>query len=101
MAIGLALDRNDLGMMNQTVDERDHASGIGKHLRPFTERLIRGYQRALLLVAAADELEEQIRMAIRIGQVPDRSATTPELLRLTSRCPFCAAVWLLFVCSLA
>ena len=70
MAIGFAPDRDDLGVMHQTVDECDHASGIGKHLRPFAERFVGGDQRALFLVPPADQLKEQVRMTIRIGQVP-------------------------------
>jgi hypothetical protein len=33
--------------------------------------------------------------------VPDRSSTTPRLLRLKNQGPFCAAPWLLRVCSFA
>jgi hypothetical protein len=46
--------------MDQAVDERDHAGGVGEHLGPFGKGLVGGDEGALFLVATADELEEQI-----------------------------------------
>ncbi len=60
MAVGVALKSNDLGVMNQPVDEGDHAGGVGKHFGPLGKRSIGGDQRALVLVAATYQLKEQI-----------------------------------------
>ena len=62
--VGLALDGEDFGMMNEPVDEGDDASGVREDLAPFGERPIGCYQGALLLIAARDELEQQIGMAV-------------------------------------
>ena len=50
--------------MDQAVDERDHAGGVGEHLGPFGKGLVGGDEGALFLVATADELEEQIGVAL-------------------------------------
>ena len=63
-AIGIALDRNDLGVMNQAIDHRDDTTGVGKHLRPRRESLVGRDQGTLLLMTAIDQFEQQISMAI-------------------------------------
>ena len=68
-AIRLALDRDDFGMMHESIDERDHAPGVRKHLGPRGEGFVGSHQGALLFVASIQELEEQIGMAIRVGQI--------------------------------
>ena len=64
--VGLTLDGNDLGVVDQTIDQRYDASGIGKHLTPLGERPIGGDQGATILVAAGDQLEHQVGMAVGI-----------------------------------
>ena len=49
------------------IDEGNDAGGIGKDLAPFGERPIGGDERAVLLVPATDELEQQVSMTIGIG----------------------------------
>lgn len=71
MAPGFALEGDDLGVMHQAVDERDHAGGIGEHLGPLGEGLVGGDEGALFFMAAADELEQQIGVTIRVGEVAD------------------------------
>ena len=65
----LAVDGEDLGVVDDAVDQRDHAGGIGEDLGPFGERAVRGQQQAFVLVAAAYDLKEQIGMAVAIGEV--------------------------------
>ena len=64
-----AVDGEDLGVVDDAVDQRDHAGGIGEDLGPFGERAVRGQQQAFVLVAAAYDLEEQIGMVVAVGEV--------------------------------
>ena len=70
-AIGLALDGEDFGMMDQPVDQGDHATGAGEDFAPFREGFVGADQRALLLMSAVDEFEQQIGMPVRVGQIAD------------------------------
>jgi hypothetical protein len=70
-AIGFAVDGNDLGVVDEAVDEGDDAGGVGEDLAPFGEGTVGGDEGAFLLVAAADEFEQQIGMAVGIGEVSD------------------------------
>ena len=71
-AVGLAFDGDDLGAVDQTVDEGDNAGGVGEDLAPFGEGTIGGDNRAFLLVAAADQFEQQIGVPIGVGQIAER-----------------------------
>ena len=62
---------DNFSVMDQAVDQGNDTRGIGKYLRPFCERLVGGYQRAFLLVPTVDQFEQQVGMAIRVGQVAD------------------------------
>ena len=64
-AIGFALDGEDLGVVDQAIDQGDDAGGVWKDLAPFGEGPVGGDDRAVVLVTAADELEQQIGMAIQ------------------------------------
>src|SRR3954447_10528770 len=68
-AIGLALNGDDLGVVEQTVDQGDDAGGAGKGLAPFGERAAGGDDSAALLVAAIDQFEEQVGVAGGVGEV--------------------------------
>ena len=70
-AVRLALNSDDLGAMHEAIDERNDAPGIGEHLRPGGERLIRCHEGALEFVASVRQLEEQISVPIGVGQVAD------------------------------
>jgi hypothetical protein len=70
-AIGLALDGEDLGVVDQAIDQGDDAGGVWKDLAPFGERPVGSDERAVVLVPAADELEQQVGMAIGIGEISD------------------------------
>jgi hypothetical protein len=60
-AIGFALDGEDLGVVDQAIDQRDDAGGVWKDLAQFGERPVGGDERAVVLVTTADELVGQVR----------------------------------------
>lgn len=39
-SVGLALDGDDLGVVDQAIDQRHDAGGVGKHLAPFRKRAL-------------------------------------------------------------
>ena len=57
--------------MDQAIDQGDDAGGVWKDLAPFGEGPVGGDERAVVLVPAADELEQQVGMAIGIGEISD------------------------------
>src|SRR5262249_2833064 len=69
--VGLAIESVDLDMMNEAIDEGDDAGSVGEHLVPFDERTVGGDERARLLVAARDELEEEVGVAVGVGEIAD------------------------------
>jgi hypothetical protein len=52
----VALDGDDAGVMDDAVDERGGAGGVGEDRGLLAEGQVRGEDEALLLVAAADDL---------------------------------------------
>ena len=71
-AIAFAFEGDDLGAVQQPIDERDDAGGVGEDLVPFAEGFVGGEENgALLLVAAGDHLEEQIGVACVVGEIAD------------------------------
>ena len=70
-AIGFGLDGEDLGVVDQAIDQGDDAGGVWKDLAPFGEGPVGGDDRAVVLVPAADKLEQQVGMAIGIGEISD------------------------------
>ena len=60
-AIALAVDDDDVGAVDEAVDQRNDAGRIGEGRRPLGEGFVgRQYDRALLFVSAGDDLEEQV-----------------------------------------
>ena len=66
-AIGFGLDGEDLGVVDQAIDQGDDAGGIWKDLAPFGEGPVGGDDRAVV----TDEFEQQIGMAMGIGEIAD------------------------------
>jgi hypothetical protein len=56
-------------VVDKTIDQGGDAGRGGEDLAPFGEWAIGRDQGALVLVAARDELEQQIGMAVRVGEV--------------------------------
>src|SRR5215471_19483858 len=67
--IGIALDGDNLGVVEQTIDKGDNAGSVGEDFTPLAESAIRCHQCTGLLVAARDQLEHQIGVAVRVGQI--------------------------------
>ncbi len=55
--------------MHQSVDDGDDAGGVGEHLAPFGERSVGGEDSRFELVTAVDDVEQQIGVAIRVGEI--------------------------------
>ena len=55
--------------MHEAVDEGDDARGVGEHLVPFSEGLVGGEHDRAALIATRDDLEEQVGIAVVVGQV--------------------------------
>ncbi len=58
-------------MMDEPVNNRDHTGGIGEHFGPFGKRAVGGDDGGFLFISTVDDIKEQIRMTVAIGQVPD------------------------------
>ena len=63
--------QSDLGVVHQPVDHGDDTGGVGEDLAPVGEGAIGGDDGAFLLVAAADQFEHQVGVAIGVGQIAD------------------------------
>jgi hypothetical protein len=57
--------------VHEAVDERDDTGGGGEDLAPFGEGAVGGDDGGVALVAPADEFEEQVGVAVGVGQVAD------------------------------
>ena len=70
-AIAAALDEEDLDVVGEAVDECDGTGGIGKDGVPVLEGEVGGDQQGAVLVAAADELEEEVGGSGVVGEVAE------------------------------
>ena len=70
-AIAVAFDDRHVGMMQQAIQQRDDAGGVGKDLVPFFERSVGGEDQRLALVAAIDDFIEQVGGFVVEGQIAD------------------------------
>ena len=57
--------------MHQPVDNGDDASRVRKHFAPFGKWAVGGDNRRLEFITAVDDVEQQIGMAVSVGEVPD------------------------------
>ena len=57
--------------MDETIDEGDDTGGVGEDLIPFAEGAIGRDEGAHVLIAARDQLEEEVGMTIGVGEVAD------------------------------
>jgi hypothetical protein len=58
-------------VVDEPIDERDDAGCVGEHLVPFGKRAVGGDEGAGVLVAARDELEQEVGMAVGVGEIAD------------------------------
>ena len=70
-AIAAALKDEDLDVVGESVDEGDGARGIGEDGVPVLEGQVGGDEQGAVLVAAADELEEEVGGASVVGEVSE------------------------------
>ena len=70
-APGLAVDGDDLGVVDEAVDQGDDAGGVGEGLAPLGEGPVGGDDGGVLLAAAGDDIEQQIGMAVNLYSLPD------------------------------
>ncbi len=70
-AVAVALDDEDVGVMDDAVDEGGGAGSVGEDGGPLAERQVGGEDEALALVAAAHDLEEEVGVAVVVGEVAD------------------------------
>ena len=68
-AIAPAFKEQDLDVVGQPVDQCDGARGVGEDGVPALERQVGGDEQGAVLVAAADELEEQVGGSGVVGEV--------------------------------
>ena len=66
-----AFDRDDLRVVHEPIDEGGGGRRVGKHGRPVGEGQVGGEGETLLLVAPADDLEEQVGGACVVGQIAE------------------------------
>ena len=70
-AIAPALEDEDLDVVGESVDEGDGARGIGEDGVPVLEGQVGSDEQGAVLVAAADELEEEVGGASVVGEVSE------------------------------
>ena len=58
--VGVALERDYLGVVDEPVDHRGGDDVVAEHLAPPAERLVAGHDQARSLVPGRDQLEEQV-----------------------------------------
>lgn len=61
--VGIALDGNDHGVVQQAVEQGGGHHGIAKDLGPFPEPPVTGHDHGAALIAGVDQLEEQVAAA--------------------------------------
>src|SRR5205085_3344264 len=70
-SVGLAVELNDLGMVDESIDECDHAGGAGEHFVPLGEGFVGGDQDRLATIASGDDFKEQVGVPVVVGKVPE------------------------------
>jgi hypothetical protein len=61
--VALALNGDDVGVVDDAIDESGGAGGVGEHRGPVLERQVGREDEALSFVPAADNLKEQVGVA--------------------------------------
>jgi hypothetical protein len=69
--IAVAFNRGDVGVMEQTIQQRDDTGRVGKDFVPFFERTVGSQDDRLAFVTPVDDFVEQIGRLVVEGQIPD------------------------------
>jgi hypothetical protein len=71
-AVAVGLDVDDLGAVDESVDEGDDAGSVREDFAPLRESLVGAEEDGLVsVVAAGDDLEEEVGVATVVGEVAD------------------------------
>src|SRR5205823_2443138 len=70
-AITVTLNNRDLGVMEQSIQQRDDTSRIGEYFVPFLEGTIGRQDDRLAFVTPVNDLVEQIGRLVVKGQISD------------------------------
>lgn len=62
LAVGLAVDVDDLDLVNEAVDERDDASRVRKHFIPPLEATVGCQDDGFFLISPRNDFKEEIRV---------------------------------------
>ena len=70
-SIAFAVELDDFGAMDESVDEGDDTGGGGEHVAPFGEGFIGRDENGRGEVPAGDDLEEEVGIAVVVVEVSD------------------------------
>ena len=70
-SVGVGVDGDNFGVMDESVHKSDNAGGGGEDLAPLAKGFVGGQEDGLVAVAAGDDLEEQIGVAVVVREVSE------------------------------
>src|SRR5712691_4845250 len=69
--IAIALNDHRVAVVQEPVEDRRSENVVAEDLAPLPDELVGGDEKAALLVAASDELEEEMRRSLLEGQIAE------------------------------
>src|SRR5271157_4556763 len=69
LAVGIAFDQGDVGMMGEAVQQGGDAGGVGEDGVPFLEGLVGGQEDGIAFIAVVDDFEQQVGSVSVVGEV--------------------------------
>ena len=70
-SIAIPVDADELGAVNESVDEGDDAGSGGEDLGPLGEGLVGGEEDGSLQIASSHDLEQEVGVAVVVVEVAD------------------------------
>jgi len=70
-SVAVPFHREDLGVVDEAIDERGGGGGVGKDGRPVAEGQVGRYHETAFFIPAADDLKEEIGSAGVVGEIAD------------------------------